>query len=104
MSHAKNFVHAWDKGVNRGRAADFILKIGGEFFGFFDDLLAFFVVGIPSILVLGRGLLAEGGKSDLREAVFDNLVACFELRLFPEAERLGGGFESGGNRGDMVVG
>ncbi len=75
VGHTEDFIHAWSDGVNRGGAADFIVKLGGELFAAGDDLFAFLTVGIPGVFGFGAGLLAEGGESDLREAVFDDFIA-----------------------------
>ena len=86
VGHTEDFVHAWSNGVNRGGAADFVVKFRSEFFTAGDDLFAFLAIGIPSVFGFGAGFLAEGRESDLGEAVFDDLVACGEFILFPVAE------------------
>ena len=90
MGHTKFFIHARGNCIDRGGAADFVIKLGGEFFGAFDDFGALFAVGIPGIFFLRAGFLAKGGESDLTQAIFDNFVAFFKLIFFPKAEFFGG--------------
>ena len=75
VGHAEFFVHTRGDGIDRGGAANFVVKFGGVFFAFCHDFFAFFAVWIPGVLFFGAGFLAEGGESDLGEAVFDNFVA-----------------------------
>ena len=85
MGHAKDLVHARGDGVNRGGAADFVFEFRGEFFATFDNLFTFLAVGVPGVFFFGAGFLAEGGEGDLREAIFDDFVAFFELIFLPVA-------------------
>ena len=94
VSHTKLFVHARSGNIDRGGTADFVEKIGEFGATFFDDGLAFLGIGIPSIFGFSASFLAEGGKSDLREAIFDDFVAVGELIGFPVAEFAGRFFES----------
>ena len=93
MRHAEFFVHAGGDGVDGGSTADFVIEFGGEFFTAFDDLLAFFAIWIPGVFSFCAGFLTESGKSDLREAVFNNFVTVLEFAFFPEAEFAGGFFD-----------
>ncbi len=104
VGHAEDFVHAWSDGVNRGGAADFVVEFGGEFFATGDDLFTFLAIGIPSILFLGAGFLAEGGEGDLGEAIFDDFVARLELVGFPKTEFAGGLLDGCGDFRNLFIG
>ena len=90
MVYAKNFIHARSDGVDRSGATDFVVELRRKFFSAGANLFALLVVGIPSVFGFGAGVLAKGGKSNLRKAVFDNFVAFGELVFFPKAEFAGG--------------
>lgn len=103
FGHAESFVHAGLEDVDGGGAADFVVKFRGEGFGFFDDGLAFFAVGVPEVFGVGASGLTEGGEGDLGEAIFDDFVASGELVLFPVAGGFGGLLEGGGDFCDLGV-
>lgn len=104
MGHAEDFVHAWGDSINGGSATNLIIELGGEFLAASNDLFAFFAVGIPGVFGFGAGVLAEGGKRDLGEAIFDDFVAWLKLVFFPEAELASGLLDSGGNLGYLFIG
>ena len=85
MSHAENFIHARSDGVDRGGAADFVFEFRGELAAAGADFFALFAIWIPGIFGFGAGFLSEGTESDLREAIFDNLVAGLQFIFFPES-------------------
>ena len=58
MSHAEDFVHARSDSVDRGSAANFVVKFRSEFFTAGDDFFAFFAVGVPGVFLFGAGFLA----------------------------------------------
>ena len=62
------------------------------------------MVFIPGVFGLGVSFLAQSGKSDLRETIFDDFVAGLEFSLFPEAELFGGLLEAGGDFGHLCLG
>ena len=103
MGHTKDFVHAGGDGVNRGSAADFVIKLRGELFATGDDFFAFLVVGVPGVFGFGAGLLPEGREGDLTEAIFNDFVTLGELSLFPEAELAGGLLYGGADLGYLLV-
>ena len=103
VSHAESLIHTRGDGVNRGSAADFVIKLGGEFFASCDDLFAFFAIWVPGVFFLGASVLAKGRESDLREAIFDDFIAFGELSFFPEAEFTGGLFDSLGDFGNLLI-
>ena len=103
MGHAEDFVHTWCDGINRGGAADFVIKLGGEFFATSDDSFTFFVVRVPGVFGFGAGFLAEGRESDLREAIFDDFVAFGKFVFFPEAEFFSGSFDGFGDFLNLLV-
>ena len=104
MSHAKNFVHAWGNGVDRGGTTDFVVKFGGEFFAACDNLFAFFAVWVPCVFGFGAGFLTEGGEGNLGEAVFDDFVAFGKFVLFPVSEFASGFFDGFGDFLDLFWG
>ena len=85
MSHTEDFVHTRGDGVDRGGAADFVFKLGGELFTSGYDFFAFFTIWVPGVFFFGAGFLAKCRESNLREAVFDNFVTRLEFIFFPVA-------------------
>ena len=104
VSHTKDFVHARNKGVNGGRAANFVFEFWGELFGTSNDCVALLVVWVPSIFNVRAGFLTKGREGDLREAIFDNFVAILKLIFFPEAKLARGSLDSFGDFCDLLVG
>lgn len=84
MFNTKSFVHAGSSNVDRGSAADFVEEVGEFGLAFGDDGLALFHIGVPVVFFGSTHGLAKSRKSDLRKAVFDDLVARLELVGFPE--------------------
>ena len=102
--HTELFVHAWSDGVNRSSAANFVVKFWGKFFGASADGFTFFAVWIPGVFGFGTGFLAEGGKGDLGEAIFNNFIACGKFVFFPVAEFASGLFYGIADFADLFVG
>ena len=92
MFNTKGFVHAGSSNVDRGSAADFVEEVREFGLAFGDDGLALFHIGVPVVFFGSTHGLAKSRKSDLRKAVFDDLVTRFEPVGFPEAEFFGGFF------------
>ncbi len=103
MGHTEGFIHARSNGVNRGSTTNFIFEFWTKFFASRDDFFTFFAIWIPSIFGFGASFLTEGGKSNLREAVFDDFVTRGEFVFFPVAKFLGGLLDGGSDFGDLFV-
>ncbi len=103
MSHTEDFIHTRSNGINRGGTTNFIFELRTKFFASRDDFFTFFAIWVPGVFGFGVSFLTEGGKGNLREAVFNNFVTRGEFVFFPIAKLFGGLLDGGSDFGNLFI-